>query len=278
MSRRIRNVLIAVAALVVIVVVGAIFFIVPNMNDDDNASPVPAPPTTQPEPTDASGSGSNGQRGFGTPVVDILGRKVTVPNNPIGQPLPQSPPEPRVECTPTNTPVTSPSGVQIQQTASLPLLVSTSDGPAEMSGNVPTGYTQTPQGAALAGWNWVATTYGPGPVAKDAYELLTVHTEELDRGASTEAWDSPGQDAATGFPAPVAFRIGSCTSDFASVEFAIEVPIDDNGQRRTTPVYTVLRTSMFYDGGTWRSRLDKRSVATDTGITDISSFTPWSFA
>ena len=102
--------------------------------------------------------------------------------------------------------------------------------------------------------------------------------DELDRGAAAEAWDSPGQDAATGFPAPVAFRIGSCTSDFASVEFAIEVPIDDNGQRRTTPVYTVLRTSMFYDGGTWRSRLDKRSVATDTDITDISSFTPWSFA
>ena len=128
MSRRTRSILITVAALVVVAIVGAIFFIVPNMNDD-SAPPVAAPPTTQPDPPDASASGSNGQHGFGTPVVDILGRKVTVPNNPIGQPLPQTAPAPRIECTPTNTPVTSPSGVQIQQTASLPLLVSTTDGP-----------------------------------------------------------------------------------------------------------------------------------------------------
>ena len=276
MSRRLRYILIAVAAFVVVAVVGAIVFIIPNMNDD--AAPTTAAlPTTQQVPSASSGSGNNGQNGFGVPVVDILGRKVTVPNNPIGQPLPQTNPPQRIECTQTNTPVTSPSGVQIQQTASLPLLVSTTDGPAAVTGNVPTGYTQTPQGAALAGWNWVASTYGPGPVAKDAYELLTVHTDELDRKASTETWDSPGQDAGTGYPAPVAFRIASCTADFTSVEYAIEIPIDDNGQRRNTPVYTVLRTSMFYDGSTWKSRLDQRSVAADTNVTDISSFTRWSF-
>ena len=278
MSSRIRSILIAVAALVVVAIVGTIFFIVPNMNDDDSAPPVAAPPTTQPEPTDGSGSGSNGQRGFGTPVVDILGRKVTVPNNPIGQPLPQSPPEPRVECTPTNTPVTSPAGVQIQQTTAVPMLVSTTDGPNAVSGNVLTGYSRSPQGAALAGWNWLAAVYGPGPVAKDAYEQLTVQTAELDAIAADEQWDSPASSASSSLPAPVAFHMISCTDDFASIEYALEVPVDENGRRRTTAVYSVLRTAMFHDGDHWKARLDSRSVSGSTEITDISSFTRWSFA
>ena len=276
MTRRLRTVLITVAAIVVIAIVGAIVFIIPKMNDD--TTPTTAlPPTTQPEPTDASGSGSNGQRGFGTPVVDILGRKVTVPNNPIGQPLPQSPPEPRIECTPTNTPVTSPTGVQIQQTTAVPMLVSTTDGPDAISGNVLTGYSRSPQGAALAGWNWLAAVYGPGPVAKDAYEQLTVQTAELDTIAADEQWDSPASSAASSLPAPVAFHVISCTDDFASVEYALEVPVDENGRRRTTPVYSVLRTSMFHDGDRWKARLDSRSVSGNTEITDISSFTRWSF-
>ncbi len=278
MSRRIRSILIAVAALVVVVVVGAIFFIVPAMNYDDSASPVAAPPTTQPTPSDPSGTGSNGQRGFGAPVVDILGRKVTVPNNPIGQPLPQTAPEPRIECTPTNTPVTSPAGVQIQQTTAVPMLVSTTDGPDAISGNVLTGYSRSPQGAALAGWNWLAALYGPGPVAKDAYQQLTVQTAELDALTANEQWDNPASSAATALPAPVGFHVISCTEDFASVEYAIEIPVDENGRRRTTPVYSVLRAGLFYDGDHWKARLDSRSVSGNTEITDISSFTRWSFA
>lgn len=277
MSPRTRTLLIGLAALVVVAAVGAVFFIIPNLRDDSStdAAPEPVPTTSTPLP---GGSGSNGRDGFGTPVVDILGRKVTVPNNPAGQPIAQIEPGERTGCTPDGAPVSSPSGVQIQQTTAVPMLVSSSDGPVSVTGNVLTGYSRSPQGAALAGWNWISALYGPGRVAKDAYTQLTVATAELDALTAGESWDGPPSPAASSLPAPVAFRVISCTADFASVEYAIDVPIDDNGRRRTAPVYSVLRAGMFYENGTWKGRLDSRSVSGSTDITDISSFTRWALA
>ncbi|MFC8181557.1 hypothetical protein ACFULT_21990 [Rhodococcus sp. NPDC057297] len=277
MSPRLRKILIGLAVFVVVAAVGAVFFVIPNLRDSDtptDASPSPTQPST-PTP---GGSGSNGRDGFDTPVVDILGRKVTVPNNPIGQPLAQTEPGERTGCTTAGVPITSPAGVQIQQTSALPLLVSTTDGPTKVNGNVVTGYARSPQGAALAGWNWFASIYGPGPVSKDAYTQLTVHTDELDRKVADGQWNTPAQPSTTTYPAPVAFRVSSCTDDFASVEYAIEIPVDNNGQRRTTPVYTVLRTSIFHDGSGWKARLDSRSVSVQEDVTDISAFTRWALA
>lgn len=277
MSTRLRKILIGLAVFVVVAAVGAVFFVIPNLREEDSPTDA-APSSTQPSTPAPGSSGSNGRDGFGTPVVDILGRKVTVPNNPAGQPIAQTEPGERTGCTPNGAPVSSPAGVQIQQTTAVPMLVSTTDGPTKVDGNVLTGYSRSPQGAALAGWNWYAASYGPGPVAKDAYEKLTVRTDELDALNATEQWDKPASSAASSLPAPVAFRIVSCTDDFASVEYAVEVPVDDNGQRRTTPVYTVLRAGMFYTDDSWKARLDSRSVSGNTEITDISSFTRWALA
>lgn len=275
MSIRTRKVLIGLAV-VVVAAVGAVFFVIPNLREEDSPTGA-SPSSTQPSTPAPGGSGSNGRDGFGTPVVDILGRKVTVPNNPAGQPIAQTEPGERIGCTPNGAPVSSPAGVQIQQTTAVPMLVSTTDGPTAVSGNVLTGYSRSPQGAALAGWNWISALYGPGRVAKDAYTQLTVATAELDKLAEGQSWDTPPSSAASALPAPVAFRIISCTDDFASIEYAIEVPVDDNGVRRTTPLYSVLRAGMFYDG-TWKGRLDSRSVSGSTDITDISSFTRWTLA
>ncbi|OZD60835.1 hypothetical protein CH263_20305 [Rhodococcus sp. 06-1059B-a] len=275
MSPRLRTILIGLAVFVVVAAVGVVFFVIPNLREGD--TPTDAASSSTPTSTPSPG-GSNGLDGFGAPVVDILGRKVTVPNNPAGQPLAQTEPGERTGCTTAGAAITSPAGVQIQQTSALPLLVSTTDGPTRISGNVLTGYSRSSQGAALAGWNWYASGYGPGPVAKDAYEKLTVRTDELDALNATEQWGKPASSAASSLPAPVAFRIISCTDDFASIEYAIEVPVDDNGQRRTTPVYTVLRAALFYTDDGWRARLDSQSASRSADITDISAFTRWSLA
>ncbi len=279
MSNRTRRILTALAALAVVVIVGAVAFIVPNLREnsagtdgDAAASSATTTPATPP-----SGNLDNGASGFGAPVVDILGRKVTVPNNPIGVPLPQESAGDRTGCD-TAGPVSSPTGVQIQQTAGLPTLVSTSDGPTRVDGNVLNGYSRTPQGAALAGWNWIGRAYGPGPVAKDGYDKLTVLTPELESELSGETWTSEGFSAASSMPAPEAFRIASCTDDFASIEYAINIPIDDNGQRRTTPVWTVMRAALFHDSGEWRARLDNRSVSATPNVTSIAGFTPWALS
>ena len=272
---RTRTLIVAAAAVLVLVVVGAIVFVVPNLRGDD--ADTTAPPATPTAPTPEPGSIDNGRSGFGTPTVDILGRKVTVPNNPVGSPLPQQATGERAGCD-TAGPVPSPGGVQIQQTVGLPTLVSATDGPTRIEGNVLTGYSRTPQGAALAGWNWIGRLYGPGPVAKDAYDKLTVSTPELDALVDGDSWTGGGFGAATSLPAPEAFRILSCTDDFASVEYAINVPIDDNGQRRTEPVWQVMRATLFHDSGDWRARLDNRSVSATKDVTSIAGFTPWALS
>lgn len=278
MSTLARRLLIAAAVVALLAVIGGLIFVVPNLGDDDAATDAADPATTSaptPAPS-APGSVDNGRTGFGTPVVDILGRKVTVPNNPVGAPLPQEQAGERSGCG-TAGPLSSPTGVQIQQTVGLPTLVSTSDGPTRINGNVLTGYSRTPQGAALAGWNWIGRVYGPGPVAKDAYEKLTVATDELAQKSAGETWEGEGLSGSS-FPAPEAFRIVSCTDDFASVEYAINIPIDDNGQRRTTPAWTVMRASLFHDSGEWRARLDGRSVSATPDVTSIAGFTPWTLS
>ncbi len=279
MSSLVRRLLIAAAVLVVLAVIGGLVFVVPNLGDDDAATDTADPSTTSaplPAPS-APGTVDNGSTGFGTPVADVLGRKVTVPNNPVGAPLPQEPAGDRSGCD-TAGPVSSPTGVQIQQTVGLPTLVSTSDGPTRIDGNILTGYSRTPQGAALAGWNWIGRAYGPGPVAKDAYDKLTVATPELQSQLAGESWTGNGSSAAASLPAPEAFRIISCTDDFASVEYAIGIPVDDNGQRRTTPVWQVLRASLFHNSGEWRARLDNLSVSATPDVTSIAGFTPWTLS
>ncbi|MEW1934593.1 hypothetical protein AB0362_20620 [Rhodococcus sp. NPDC079359] len=275
MSRRIRNILIAVAALVVVIAVGAIFFIVPNMNDDD-PSDTAIPPTTATPPASGEANPNTGAEGFGTPDADLSGRTVMVPNNPAGQPLPQrAATGPRVECTNDGRPVTSPESMMIQRNFGVSTLYSETDGPSYIDGLVLAGYTRTPQGAALAAANFLPRGLAGGEVAIEASEKLLLNgSEAVGPDARAVEADKPVNTETVALRAPMGFKILSCTDSFAVVELALIRDVDDTGVRMPNPTYTGLRMNMVWDEGTWKAR-EATGPAQFGPYTSLDGFTRW---
>lgn len=275
MSRRIRTVLIAVAAFVVIVVVGAVFFVVPNMNDDDAPSTTAAAPTTA-APTSGDSELDTGAAGFGVPDADLSGRTVMVPNNPAGQPLPQREPTgPRVECTNDGRPVTSPESMMIQRNFGVSTLYSETDGPSYIDGLVLAGYTRTPQGAALAAANFLPRGLAGGDVAVEASEKLLLNgSEAIGPDARAVEENKPVNTATVALRAPMGFKILSCTDSFAVVELALIRDVDDAGRRMQNPTYTGLRMNMVWDQGTWKAR-EATGPAQFGPYNSLDGFTRW---
>lgn len=277
MSRRLRNTLITVAALVVVAVVGAIVFIIPNMNDDDTPQSTTTPSPTTAPPTPRDSGLDTGAEGFGIPDADLSGRTVMVPNNPAGSPLPQrAPTGPRIECSGDGRPVTSPESMMIQRNFGVSTLYSETDGPSYLDGLVLAGYTRTPQGAALAAANFLPRGLAGGPVAVEATEKLTlVADEEIGSQEKKEAeLAKPVNTETVALRAPVAFKILSCTDSFAVVELAVTRDVDDTGKRIQNPIYTGMRMNMVWDSGTWKvSKLD--GSATGGPYNSLDGFTRW---
>lgn len=277
MNRRLRTVLITVAAIVVIAIVGAIVFIIPNMNDDDTPTTTAGPPPTTAAPTPGDSELDTGAEGFGVPDADLSGRTVMVPNNPAGQPLPQREPTgPRVECTNDGRPVTSPESMMIQRNFGVSTLYSETDGPSYIDGLVLAGYTRTPQGAALAAANFLPRGLAGGPVAVESTEKLTlIPDEKIGTQEKKEAeLAKPVNTETVALRAPMAFKILSCTDSFAVVELAQIRDVDDAGRRMQNPTYTGLRLNMAWDGGTWKvSKLD--GATTGGPYSSLDGFTRW---
>ena len=274
MNRRLRTVLITVAAIVVIAIVGAIVFIIPNTNDDTPTTTAGPPPTTA-APTPGDTELDTGAEGFGVPDADLSGRTVMVPNNPAGQPLPQREPTgPRVECTNDGRPVTSPESMMIQRNFGVSTLYSETDGPSYIDGLVLAGYTRTPQGAALAAANLYPRLQAGGPVTVEATEKLTV----IDPGRFTDEQKNaealkPVNTAPVALRAPTAFRILSCSDTFTVLELAMIRDVDDNGQLMPSPTYSGIRLNMVWDGGTWKARENQR--AGFGPYNSLDGFTRW---
>lgn len=275
MSRRLRTVLIGLAAIAVVAFVGVIAFIVPIREDEPPTAATSTPPAT---PTDQDTSGfDNGRDGFGIPDADLSGRTIMVPNNPAGQPLPQREPTgPRVECTNDGRPVTSPESMMIQRNFGVSTLYSETDGPSYIDGLVLAGYTRTPQGAALAAANFLPRGLAGGPVAVEATEKLTlIPDEEIGSQEQKEAeLAKPANTETVALRTPMAFKILSCTDSFAVVELAQIRDVDDTGRRMQNPTYTGLRLNMAWDGGTWK--VSKLNGSTTGGpYSSLDGFTRW---
>lgn len=277
MSALTRKLLIGLAVFVVVAVVGAIVFVIPNMNDDDLAQTTDTVPSTTAPPTATDSELNTDAPGFRIPDADLSGRTVMIPNNPAGWPLPQSDPiGPRVECTSDGAPVTSPEEMMIQRNFGVATLYSKTDGPSYIDGLVLAGYTRTPQGAALAAANFLPRGLAGGPVAVEATEKLSlIPDEEIGSQEKKEAeLAKPVNTETVALRAPMAFKILSCTDSFTVVELAQIRDVDDTGQRMQNPTYTGLRLNMVWDQGTWKvSKLD--GATTGGPYSSLDGFTRW---
>lgn len=275
MSTRIRRLVIAAAVLVVLAVIGALIFVVPDRGDGTGSDVAGSPPSSAPEPAQDDSATDTGATGFGIPDSDLSGRTVMVPNNPAGQPLPQRDPTgPRTECAPDGAPVTSPEGVMIQRNFGFSTLYSETDGPSRFDGLVLAGYSRTPQGAALAAANFVPRIYARGAVGVEAAEKLALLTDVPFRDDDVAAERAePVNTDVEALRAPMAFRVLSCSDSFAVVELALIRDVDDNGRRLQQPQYNGLRYNMTWDAETWKVRPNERA---EFGPYDsLDGFTRW---
>jgi len=276
MSALTRKLLIGLAVFVVVAIIGAIVFIIPNMNDDDTPPTTAGPPPTTAAPAPGDPDLDTGAEGFGVPDADLSGRTVMVPNNPAGQPLPQREPTgPRVECTNDGRPVTSPESMMIQRNFGVSTLYSETDGPSYIDGLVLAGYTRTPQGAALAAANFLPRGLAGGDVAVEASEKLLLNgSEAIGPDARAVEENKPVNTATVALRAPMGFKILSCTDSFAVVELALIRDVDDAGRRMQNPTYTGLRMNMVWDQGTWKAR-EATGPAQFGPYNSLDGFTRW---
>ena len=277
---RTRTLIVASAAVLVLVVVGAIAFVVPNLRGGEDTDTAAPPTSAEPTPDPGTSELNTGATGFGIPDADLSGRTVMVPNNPAGQPLPQRDPTgPRTECTPDGAPVTSPEGMMIQRNFGLSTLYSETDGPSRFDGLVLAGYSRTPQGAALAAANFVPRMYARGPVTVEAGQKLFLFDGSPEANPVFDPVEvekesaKPVRTDPEAMRAPMAFRVLSCSDSFAVVELAFIRDVDDNGRRLQQPQYNGLRYNMAWDDGTWKVRPNER--AEFGPYASLDGFTRW---
>lgn len=234
-------------------------------------------PTTAPTTSAAAGQGNNGESGFATPTADTFGRKIYVPNNPAGQPLPQHDPGPRVECAPGQQP-TAQGGMTIQRNFDMVMLYSETDGPTRIDGDLARGYSHSPQGAALAAWNiWHRMREG-GDVTKQVLLEQTVHDADLQKKLETEPVPESGRtvEQKRSMTVPDGFRVLSCDDDFVVLEYAVRQIADETGALRE-PRWIGMQWSMLWRDGDWKMQTANDSGKSGAVHTTLDGFTTWQF-
>jgi hypothetical protein len=232
----------------------------------------PAPPSSTATPSGATGDPH--ATGFGVPQADVFSRRIDIPNNPAGQPLPQTSPQhqPTDPDWLTAAPVMpDKGGWQRVHGASAPF--STSDGPTGTVNGVATGWAHTPQGAALAA---VYATFQVN--ARPGDRELHVRLFENPPGmmnrfdADKAAGKIPAQmseDITRYLVAPDAFKIDNYSDDMAVLEMAVR-GVDDNGVRDWLATQVV----MVWDGG-WKVQPPADANPPETTITSLTGWTAW---
>ncbi|MCP2315895.1 hypothetical protein APR12_001228 [Nocardia amikacinitolerans] len=250
------------ALLALIVIVGAVVY----LGGDDEAT----------GNNEAEFAATTGE-GFASPEVDLFGRRVDIPNNPAGQPLPQDPTHQRKPSDPdwlTAAPegTQAPRGWQRVYGASVPF--STSDGPTRIEDGLAVGYAHTPQGAALAAAQ-ITYRLNARPADRDLYvRQVRVSAQQIaayDRALDEDRLPKQQPEKVTRyFVASDAFKVENYADDLAIVRFASRGPVVDGKQ-----LWAALRLVMVWDAGDWRLKPATSNGAQTEYIESLEGWTKW---
>lgn len=254
------------AAVVVLVVVLVLIILVLGRGDHAPSAEPPSTPTAT-STTSAPPTDSNGPGGFGPSIADPFGREISVPLNDQGQVLPQTDPGERPAFT-AGTPVPAPAGITWQRIGATVAPFSTSDGPTRIEGRLAYGFSRTPQGAALAGWQITARTMRSGDDVREAYERQIVADPAFAQAQLAALAASGDADFRTGraLVFPEAFKITSYTDDFAIVQYAF--PISGGGR------WNVGQSSLVWTEDGWKIRASDIRAA-QPQISTLNGWTRW---
>ncbi len=274
--RRSRLTLIGLAAAVAVLV--AVGVTVSALRDNEsegdrvlatNASSGPLNATTAPTPV-----------GFAGAAVDVFGRRVDIPKNPAGQPLPQNAAQQRKSADPdwlTAAPAGTHSEGGWQRVYGVSLPFSTSDGPARVVDGLALGYSHTPQGAILAGAQIMYRANArPADRELRARQMVLTAQEQAAYQAKLSEGGVPEQlpeSAAKWLVASDAFQIESYTPEQATMRIATRAQAGEGGGIR----WVATRLTVVWIDGDWRLKSvpgpDGRPQ-TET-ITTLTGWTPW---
>ncbi|MFI8977290.1 hypothetical protein ACIGO9_30715 [Nocardia asteroides] len=269
---------ISIAAAAALITVTAVFVATRDSGDEHATGQAPTTATA----TTTAAPGAGGQ--FDNPTFDWLGRKVVVPFNPAGVMLAQREPStPRTECNTGNAAVTAPEGVQIQRTFHVPTLLSASDGPSRIDGTTPVGYRRSPQGAALAAWNYFIRLTVTGEQQRDFMLKLGVITDaERNKVMSAEVKEPTAEAIRTlhGMTAPEAFRVLSCDSDTMFIEFANRTDLAKDGKPLANHQWAGRRLHLQWREGDWKvPMVDSQGVGSGQTYPSLDdSWTRWTIS
>ncbi|MFQ6331888.1 hypothetical protein ACLMAL_38025 [Nocardia sp. CWNU-33] len=250
------------AVLALIVIVGLVVYL---GRDDSSSSGA------------AAASGGSGAEGFAEPEIDIFGRRLDVPNNPAGQPLPQEPSDQRKSSDPdwlTAAPIgtTAPHGWQRVYGASVPF--STSDGPTRIEDGLAVGYSHTPQGSVLAAAQ-ITYRLNARPADRDLYvRQVRVSAQQIaayDKALSQDRLPQQQPEKVTKyFVASDAFKVENYADDLAIIRLASRGPVVDGKQ-----LWAALRLVMVWDAGDWRLKPATSNSAQTEYIESLAGWTKW---
>ncbi|MGV9638101.1 hypothetical protein ACWDO0_28325 [Nocardia rhamnosiphila] len=261
----------SISFVVLLLVIGVIVLATGGQDDDSETAGPPATSTVAPTTAPSTATG------FGTPAVDMFGRRVDIPNNPAGQPLDQSAPQRKPGDPDWLT--AAPAGTRDkggwQRVAGAAVPFSTSDGPTRIRDGVPTGYAHTPQGAALAA-AYVLWETSARPGDRVLRERMVVMSDselaEFDRLKAQGRLPENQPESVTRYMvAPDAFKVVSWADDLCVLELATRAQPDGNGVSR----WVSNQLPMVWDGTGWRLRLPADQRLRQETVHTLAGWTPW---
>lgn len=213
----------------IIVIVAIIVLAFPSTRPNVGSPAGPSTTVARPPAPEAS-TDVRGQ--FGTPRVDLNGRRLEVPSNPTGVALPQSG-GPAYTANDSEWLTGIPRGLMWQYLFNgVAMPFSTSDGPTKITNGVPEGFARTPQGAVMAAWQYTfRLAYEPDAERRKALiarltvsdgsqaaEAARKEYEQFDGKQARTDWASNGFGPGT---IPIAIRVSEFSGEYALVSYGI---------------------------------------------------------
>ncbi|MGB7363137.1 MAG: hypothetical protein WA931_08885 [Rhodococcus sp. (in: high G+C Gram-positive bacteria)] len=253
----------AVGFIVLVVVLVTIVLV--RSGDSGDTPPAAAPPVTAAPSSVPATPGVEG--GFRPSIADPFGREITVPVDEQGQVLPQTDAGDRPAFV-KDVPVPAPAGIMWQRIGATVAPFSTSDGPTRIDGRLAYGFTRTPQGAALAGWQIAARTLRSGADVRQVYERQVVADPGVAESKLAQLAAAGQSDFQLGraWVFPQAFKVTAFSDSFAVVQYA--TPIPGTGQ------WDVQQSSLTWTADGWKVRLSAVEVQLGR-ISTLNGWTRW---
>lgn len=268
-SRRWNRPIVWIAlALVGVAIVVAVGYAGSRLDSADDAAPPPPPP---PVSTPAVPSGDPGQDYLGNDV-DVLGRGMRIPADPNGHVLDQGAKTSPAQLT---SPLRAPQGLEWQKVYGVPMPFSTSDGPTAISPDgVPSGFSRTPQGAALASLQiLLRATFGPHNVRQAVVDSSVVGPADLKQQMLAVTNDPQFQT----MPAAVQITPDRYTENAASIRWAFgPFPAPEEFPTTNGTVYGGGHMPVVWDDGRWKLRITEQMLSTDQGLMEYIDNPAWS--